>query len=237
MQKTQIKTNYGTTIASSLVRYAQKSPSFASLLKERASFKRKIETSFHEYDEEVDLLELSDLSFAIKRLEWFIDRVNKNQWPATKESVDIVQSFVEESPQQIIIGIAPTDIIGITLGQIKRKVYMAFLINQELIPEINLKVAEKIAQTSSQVFQDAFERACGDVKRIEPETAEWFFGDKNISFYNTDKKNMKKIEGELKSLHLPYSATREKEEIALLAISPSLNGDDATLHWNVKPLQ
>ncbi len=237
MQKAIKKTkSYEDSLCLSLISYAKKNPSFYFTIKDKVS-------RFSLTGEEIccssnciEILEPVDEYAATKRLEWIV-----NESKFAENNIATLISFVStnerEEPKQIIVGITATDIPGLTLGRFKTKVFMTFLINSDLVSDRGIETTEKITQTSLQIFQNAMERANGDIRKIDPDTAEWFFGDKKISFYETKGEEIEKIKREIKELNIPYSEIKEKEETAFLAINPSFNGDNASLYWKLNPLQ
>ncbi len=228
--------NYEESLCLSLISYARKNPLFYSIIKDRISRFSLTGEESYSLDNYIEVLEPVDEHMATRRLDWIV-----NESKFAESNIATLKSFVlineREEPKQIIVGITATDIPGLTLGRFKTKVFMTFLINSDLVSDRGIETTEKITQTSLQIFQNAMERANGDIRKIDPDTAEWFFGDKKISFYETKGEEIEKIKREIKELNIPYSEIKEKEETAFLAINPSFNGDNASLYWKLNPLQ
>jgi|GEM_PF-3561678 len=238
-KKLSKKTSYATALAWSLIEYAKKNQAFAAALKEKISFLEKTdlqpETAIK--NNSFFLLEPKDEFSALKRADWLISKISQNEWPATKESRAVLQSQKMEQPKQIIVGIAATSIPGITLGKIQTKNCMAFLINNDFLKKTNnLNIGYKISQTCLDFFQNELKKANNKIAKIEPETADWFFGEKKISFYAANNFELEKIKKELDDLDIAYSLVTQKNQIALVAISPSLNNEHAANHWDITPL-
>ena len=230
---------YSETLASALVLYARENRDFARRLEELTREQLKIRKTkgnliIREY---AKILSPSDNIIAWRRAEWLVERINEKNLSGHESAREILTSWVGdkpfESPKQIVIGITIGRIIGPTLGRLHKKVSMSIIIREDLESKVKLDLAQKITRVSHGVLVSALGLVNGNIKKLEPDLADWFFGERKIAFYTTSGEKIKKIEKDLKSLGIVYTLEEQEGEPAILAVSPAVNNGYGEILWGL----
>jgi len=246
-QKTQTKRplTYAEALALSLVRFAQKEPAFATILarlffhfspslptptkkKERILLLGSIETS-------TDIIMPRSIIAAARKAEWLLGQMANKPIAGAAEAAGILLAQVE--PKQLVVGMIQIKIPGITLGKLEKPfIKMPVVVLRETVQHHNLSLSRKIVKTCFAVFSRALTLAGNDPKKLEPEFGDWLFGDQAIELYTADKNVLSTILEELRALDVLYATQTKNGEPIVLAISPAVLSDVATLHWDIEPI-
>jgi len=246
-QKVQTKRplTYAETVALSLVRFAQNDPAFATILarlyslyspslptptrkKERILLLGSIETS-------TDIIMPRSVIAAARKAEWLLGQMAKKPIAGAAEAAGILLAQVE--PKQLVVGMIQIKIPGITLGKLEKPfIKMPVVVLRETLQQHNLSLSQKIVKTCFAVFSRALTLAGNDPKKLDPEFGDWLFGDQAIELYTAKKSVLSTILEELRTLDVLHAAHMKNDEPIVLAISPAVRGDIATLHWDIEPI-
>jgi hypothetical protein len=235
---------YSVALAHSLIAYsARKDEKFAR--KFRKLINKLPEVSSDEAPsiqyKSLDILAPSNNSIALRRAEWLTERLVENSLPGSKEAKHILTSWAGdrplETPKQIVIGVTVGVIPGVTLGRLVKTVSMGIILNRNLAGKIDYKMINKINQTSHGVLLGALEMSQGNIRKLEPDLADWFFGERNLRFYQASNRKIKNIKEELKSLGAIYSEVEKEGKAAVLAFSPAVNSYQAEVYWELERLK
>lgn len=126
------------------------------------------------------------------------------------------------TPKDVIIGFIGLAIIGPTLGLMKKRMHVEMPVIMEMGLEKDIP-DEAIAKASLSVLEREIERASKNIKKVEPNTSDWFFGAKGFSLYKAPRTSLGEIAHKLENLDIPYAITESADEKRVLAISPSVN--------------
>lgn len=172
------------------------------------------------YDRSVVLLWPKDIESAMHKTDWLINRVEED-----RDDVRLILSKwyekPDELPKAIIIGIAIGIIPGFTLGNIKKSTNMSIIVHENFsFEEDELK---KFVSLSSELVADAISNSSNDIKRLEPDMHDWFFGERKTKIFKADFETLEKIEIELIKLGAPFKTFVNGHKLSGLIISPSVN--------------
>jgi len=233
--------SYFISSASSLLLYAQINQKFARELE------TKIKTSLSVRQRAICreirfgsmIIIPMDKDIAERRTNWLLYQLSSSSVPQAKEAIGLLQAWAyakNDLEKQVIIGIVGLAIPGVTLGKISRRRTMSIIICDSIATKREMPIAKKIAQASQEVLKVSLNLANGNVRQLEPDIADWFFGDKEMLFYQTSSQKMQKIKKELNVLSIPCAEERFNGLPAILAISPATNNEFEMMNWNIKVL-
>jgi len=219
IKKKRVCLSYEETLAWSLVRYAKGSSLFykdlQKLISPRLSHEplllsQKIQTR-------LSVLKPSSKETAMRRALWLKEK---------EAAQDVFATLFDEpfaSPKQIVIGIAVGIIPGVTLGKFPRRKIMTFICEAGgARPKI-----EVVTALSHEVLLRSLFLVGGDAQKLDPDTHEWFFDERALTFYKAKKETLAQIKSDLRMLGIPYAFRN-----SILAISPAVEH----LPWNIEPL-
>lgn len=233
---------YGEALADALICYAQSNERFAHTL---LKLLKRLPSSHQAYArlearEGIQILIPSDVRAAARRAEWLISRIVENSIPGAQQALAMLTAYAAEKPaedsKQLIIGIVGFAIPGITLGYWDKKERMLIIVRQDLSDNATFDVSRSVTQASIGVLQRAFEMAGGDTRKLEPEIADWFFGERAMTFCAADPAELSRIVHELQSLDIIHSVMEKEAKPAIVAVSPVINRTSERMRWKVKLL-
>ncbi len=213
--------NYYSNLISSLILFSEANPKFALLMYSLLlPFKGKyIESNFKINNEGVFFLPNS-LSSAERRLEWIIGQAEtKNNLEILRPLLGWAHVYEKEMPKNIVVGIIGMAIPGPTLGLIKKKNPMSFLINKKALKN-NLLIKE-IAQAGVGLVSDIIKET-KDLNKLDPDVYDWFFSDREFSIYKTNSKNLNEAYDRVKEMGVPVTCIKKEGELIGFATSPVL---------------
>jgi hypothetical protein len=251
---------YDEALAISLVRFARYSSDFADILADKIE-KAPFFPHAPEINDEnllkialadTDLIFPHDETSAETRANWLIAYLTESDKSRRSSARSALKSWTEEylnsrnasalsreEPKAIVIGIMVGIIPGVTLGRIKKLQRMIVIIKEETNSRLESEEAGYIAKIVSQaalaVSAKSIEPALTSRQSPEPDFSDWFFGERDMVLYRTNKMEFEHIFAELQDLSIPFGfAESEEENIAVLAISPILNENYCVLHWDIE---
>jgi peptidyl-tRNA hydrolase len=242
IKKVNKKIYYSEALAMSLIIQAKKDKIFARELYEIVKKLTKVKKAIEKKSERraVVLMPLNR-EYAMRRVNWLIPKIKNNELTGSEEAVQLLSSWAEiheySSPKQVVVGIVGLAIPGITLGIIKKKMKMSIIINRDIKNFTKTELTEKVTQASHGILSQALVTAGGEVGKLEPEVADWFFGEKKIVFYKAQTKEVEKIEKELKNLEIIHQKEKIGDETAVLAISPVVNSFFQESFWEIEKIE
>jgi hypothetical protein len=263
LESTRVPLYYSELLVRSLILYAEENSIFASLftplVETQVARLQKLypskagEASSHfafpaglfDIEGAAALIMPDDVHNALRRTEWLLARLNEECLPGSARTVALFMAWAnraremrpKESPKQIVVGVVVVAIPGITMGKFHRKKNMSILVRSDLLSAPTVHLADECTRTSFDVFQRAVLLARGDMKKLEPEIADWFWGGREFAFYEGSGAELAHIRNELVRLGIPHSASEENGMITALAISPIVPRSRITSDWNIKPLE
>jgi len=233
---------YGEALADALLCYARNNERFAHTL---LKLLKRLPSSNQAYPplaarEGIQILIPSEAHAATRRAEWLISRIVENSIPGAQKALAMLTAYAAEKPaedsKQLIIGIVGFAIPGITLGYWDKKERMLIIVRRDLADNATFDVSRSVTQASIGVLQRAFEMAGGDARKLEPEIADWFFGERGITFCAADPAELSHIVYEVQSLDIIHSVMEKEAKPAVVAISPVINRSCERMRWKVKQL-
>lgn len=183
-----------------------------------------------------------DTEDAVLRMNWLLAALYNDRSEEALRASNTLLAWKKEQeenspdPKQLVVGVIQVAIPGVTLGRIKRKKRKAMiLIDKNIYADSNLKLSKDINRTVLEMFEMSLAEADNDIKNIEPETLEWFFGEKYISLYYAENSALDTIKNKFDSIKAPCAHLKENNAIKIIAISPVVNEEWLTA-WKLKPL-
>lgn len=232
---------YAVSLASSVLLYAQINLKFAANLKEKIKILPIMYKDIicPEIEAETMILFPESEETAEKRVDWLINQLAEKSIMQSEEAAMLLQSWANSSAnlqRQVIIGIVGLAIPGVTLGRISRRKTMSVVIREDLATEKIAALTKTISQTSLDVFKIHLDLAGENIRQLEPDVADWFFGEREILFYKAKGREMESIKKTLVELGVPHSERNWCEKMAVLAVSPIANTKFAMMNWEIDPL-
>lgn len=229
---------YAESLTKSLVLFAQSNKEFARELKRTILDLRFIGIGNRvKIDKEIGILMPISFDDAMRRSRWLIQGISNGSLPGAKNAANVLTSWVSdcpiETPKQLVVGVLAIAIPGVTLGLFPKSKRMSFVIRRELALKKDLKLAKKITQLSHEILISSLDLAQGDIRRLEPEISDWFFGDKKISIYRASGQKMKEIKEDLSGQGIIFASSQQGSELDILAISPSVDSSVSETFWDL----
>ena len=232
---------YSEVLAESLILYAKEDPLFARELKSKISTLPLFQSdenllSLPYIIQDFDLLRPADATLAHRRAEWLIEGINQNTLPGAFRARQILVTWNRDSsmisviPKQIVVGIIVVAIPGITMGKFKRRVSIKIVIREDLAKSITADLTKKIIQASNGFLVKNLASAGGNIKKLEPDIADWLLGDNASHLYSATPNSIGLIANELESMNIPHFVVSDEKGTAVMAISPAVSEAAAELN-------
>jgi len=230
----KIKIHYHELLAFSLIEYAKIDDVFAGHLKYLVdSFSPSEITHFSLPYHNVSLIMPRDRQSAVERADWLMNEISN--FNASRASLLLGawnRSAVTIEPKQIVVGIIGVAIPGPTPGLIKRRVSMMIIVKEDVAID-ELAFTERVIEASHTLSLSEFRNVNGNMYRLEPDFSEWFFGEKELSFYRATPKQLLDLKSELQLLSLRYEHDTEKK---VFSVSPLANESFTSLKYELEPI-
>jgi hypothetical protein len=187
-----------------------------------------------------NLVTISDHTEALQRMEWLVARIQTRELPDTLAAEHLLSSWIrkrtEEEPKAIVIGWIIGVVPPIGAGHIKRKNKMSLIVDRGIAKNTRL-MAECAAKASLGMLTEALMRAGGNAKKLEPEIADWLFGERAINFYATDSRTLLAIQKELRELSVVHYGLEQEAHMTAIAISPVVKSLFQEDDWDIEILE
>lgn len=219
---------YPEASALSVLLYAIYDPSFRETVRTYVGERRSGAVWKHAPERSLLLLCPQNEIQAERRIEWLVRTQNKR-------ALALLESVYNE-PKDVLFGIIGLAIIGPTLGLIKKRRVrnqMPVIISEENSTERTPDAA--IVQAPLSVFEHELERAGNNMRLLEPDTHDWFKGDKSIALYKTSPRTIDSIKETLARLDIVH-AEKDAGTVRVLAISPSVSSSFLESEWGLEAL-
>ena len=164
---------YNSLLIDSLLLRAKGDNGFAfkmySVLEEKGVYSDSLSDK---YDSIVQYISPSSDDMALRRLDYILKEVNDGSLLVPLFSW--FNAFENEQEKNIVVGIVGMAIPGPTLGILKRKNPMNFLINTKNLNKT--AIMRMSLESGISLVANCIKDKEGDAKRLEPEIYDWFFG-------------------------------------------------------------
>jgi hypothetical protein len=234
--------SYLEATALTLLVYAERHPTFAGWfaaqlasvpLPASAEAFRSAEPSRH--GGEAILLPRDDEA-AQRRAGWLLERLRGGGAGAVQASALLGWwAAANPVPRQLIVGVIGLAIPGFTLGLIRRRETMRCVIRRDLAAH-GPALARLVSEATLGVVAQSLAAAHYDVRELEPEVADWFFGERAVSLYAADAATVARIAEDLGDLDVPRALVSEGGRAAALAMSPAVRDIGQYARWPVEPI-
>ena len=234
--------SYLENLAAALIKYTTLSSIFSRELKKLCD---QIRINFTE-EESGEVMSLSWLlpaseKVAIRRAVWLVNRINEDRLPEARAAAQRLweweRNYPQESPRQLIVGVAATSIPGLTLGKISKLTNMALILSKESKIKGKTDVAQLAVRASQGIVSKSLESARGSIDNLEPEVVMWMYGDREVDFYRAKNKKIKEIKLELDKAGVVSEIITENNKPKALALSPVVNVSAVKGNWNLEALK
>jgi hypothetical protein len=131
------------------------------------------------------------------------------------------------------VGVIPVGIMGHT----KMHEDMPILIREDLYEKEKDLVGELMVRASSSLSANAIMLANRDVSRLEPELADWFFGEKNIARFTGTDTELTSVMDELREKKILFSATYDETGPAVVALHPIVQSSFLELEHDLEHIE
>lgn len=190
----------------------------------------------------IGLIVPPDRETAERRAAWLAAGIREGWLPGASAAGRLLAAWstarTEERPKMVVIGHILGIIPPVGVGNIKRKRKLTLIAKEDLAGKNPAALALASARLSAEVIARAAQRSGGRMERLEPETAEWLFGERLVALFAADARTIGTIARDAREL----GAIHAKEEdsggnIAVLALSPMTNGEYLDLHYDLRALE
>ena len=178
----------------------------------------------------------TDSTTATRRAYWLLSELSRGALPASSDMRGLLSAWArdEYEPKNIVLGIVGVAIIGPTLGLIKRKERdRMHVVITDTYTQDSKKVAEAVQHASLNLLAHELQKVHGEAYRLEPELADWFFGEKETVMYTASKNALQKIADELCEEHIPHAMYKKDSTLLSIALTPSVNSQILTTKSSV----
>gem|GEM_PF-2215772 len=241
---------YGETLAASLIAYAARDAAFAAHLSARlrSALTPRADASRDTYEspragDAFRLLVPDDSEAAARRLEWLVGRLEDGTLPGADAAIDVLATWLraeaarDPAPQRIVVGVVVVAVPGVTLGRFKMKrAAMTIIVRNDRAVASDWRLIQDITDASFGVVLRAIDMAGGDLGKLEPEVADWFFHDRMLALYGTSGRGLAAIRRELRSLDVVHAAIEDRIGTSIVAVSPTAAGAWQDIRWTLDPL-
>ncbi|MBI2023570.1 hypothetical protein HYT01_03350 [Candidatus Giovannonibacteria bacterium] len=245
-------------LALSLIFYAEKNVDFKETLKALILSRPMHFTSGEKIGAalkgDMNILMPGDAHLALRRAEWLINELEEGKMSGSENARDMLLSYASAVPEtsefqpapikNLVVGVIRIAIPGITMGRWKMKkekpmmivVRKGFAMRNSDLRSAGADLAHYITQAAMGIIVCAFDMAGGNAQNLEPDTGDWFFGQRPMGFYvaKTDENLAAMIE-ELKVLGITHTVVEDIFGTEVVAISPIVNNFYLALRWELKP--
>lgn len=234
--------SYYEAVAWALVEYSKNDNQFANYLANKiVSFPNvdKIYKDKEEIVSNIKLLMPSDFQTAVEKTDWLIKTIKITETEG-KKVLYVLKSQVKpadlNSPQSLVIGIVGMALPGPTLGVIstKKKKRMSIIVDKKFAQENKIEFANTVIKVSHELLKKELIKSNKDIESLDPDIADWFFGDKEIAFYESETEKINDIKNELNDLNVVFVEKKDNNNNSILAISPAVNDNYQELFWNLE---
>lgn len=239
--KLKSRLSYSESLAISLIDYARHQPHFATFLRQAVAH-----FSSHDIPRIAkpvyypDILAPGDIGTAKRRTKWLGEQLANHQVPGAQPAIFRLATWAAVKPReypQIVIGITPGAIPGITLGRLKIKfTTMTVIIAEQKAKNLTPALLKKILATSLEILSRSFQMVAGNVTNLEPEVGNWFTGERRLALYTADQQTLADIAVELDYFDLVYAKASEEDRLKVLAITPAANQAYLASRYALQPL-
>lgn len=250
--------SYREAIAHSLILYAEKSTEFSSHLRSVLhnfflSHEKPVRDDVRAFSASEEngfelLLPKTD-NAAVARIAWFLNYTSassSNAFPVSEKSIQTLANWAagwkttepSPAPKNVVLGIK----IGVLpiglMGHMKTEEKMPIIARSDFLSRTaSIVLAKEAVRTSAGVLEQAFRAAYGQTRLIEPETSDWFTGERESIFYTADAKHIRAFMAELRRLSVSHSFVEDEDGVVLLAVNPSINFSSLELQWDMKEVE
>lgn len=235
--------SYAEALCASLLAYAKEDRDFSfaltNLMRKYALIEAEVTIS--QPQEVCDVLKPHNREEAERRAEWLLKKIATKKIDGAESAVQMLSFWnkvqTDERTKRIVIGFVGVAIPGPTLGYIKKRKKMPIITRHNLFTSSNVELVRNASKASHDVLAQAFTQAGDDMSDLEPDVGDWFFGERELSFYATDAKTLSHINEELSEFNILHTHVADEKGISLVAVSPVVNSDYQRAQWHLEVLE
>jgi hypothetical protein len=219
---------YSESLALGVLLFAQASPSFKQSLSEYV-YPKNTPLKAPTIPRILPLLVPEDEHVAKKRVTWVLQN-------GSEEAQLILQEAVKDrpfdEPKAVVLGITIGALpIGV-LGHDKPGKKVTVISHTT---ETNVEsLIENGVRSSLTLLERVVHDARGDLRKVDPDMTDWFFGEKKLEFYKASRETIAELERELSSLDIPHATLSDEHGPVSIAVSPAINPETLTLDWDLE---
>lgn len=235
---------YSMTMALGLLKYAKENEVFAAELKQMIDLlplmgEEKFDLDIDAEVASLNLMAPGDRDTALRRAQWLVYRIMENEsFTGAAEASAVLNEGIllhaKIEPKPVIIGVVGVAIPGITLGLIKKRQTMAIIASPGFKNTSSYSQSRAVGRASLGVIQQALTMVKSDAHKLEPDVADWFFGERTMRFFETNQSSFNRIAKEMNQLNIPHTIV-EESNFTVMAMSPSVNITGA--NWGLKAVE
>jgi hypothetical protein len=224
-------TSYYEALTRSLIAFAEENPSFKSFLITRLRTIQTIDVPMQNDDNKMStsvssIFALRSEELAIRRTEWLLQLTTQALYTSAiiQPLMSWSRSQEKTNPGFIVLGLKAGIInYGIFGHPSKRNEPIDIIVREDIAQNITPRELAQISVTlTSSVVEKGLISASGNSKLLEPELADWLFGEKNVVLHKGALQTILNIKDVLFKVDAPYVFRADKKGVTYLAINPSL---------------
>jgi hypothetical protein len=221
LKKSSLNMNYEALLSQSLVIYADQDKYFAELMYREISGREVGEGGLSFKRDKAKIVSYimpSSTDMALRRLDYVLSEYG-DQESVLAPLYGWAKSLEDEMPKNIVVGLVGMAIPGPTMGIIKKRYNMNFLVTDfnKICKE---DLVKKGLDASFSIVASNIKKKKGDANRLEPELYDWLFGDREISFYQASADKLEEVKSELVESGLSFAEMKNEDRFIGLALSP-----------------
>lgn len=186
---------------------------------------------------------------ATRRAQWLLRQIGSRAWKHDQEAetaMTLLRSWQQqyqgstgpESQPKLVVGVIRVAIPGVTLGRVRRvHQQMPIIVERSAMNALNTRsMAQAAGEAALATFFHELAGAGGVTRRLEPDVADWFFGERALGFYQTEVGSLNAFASELERLGVPHATAWHEGTLALVAASPTVTGMHHLSRWGIESM-
>ncbi|PLX22207.1 hypothetical protein C0584_00430 [Candidatus Parcubacteria bacterium] len=219
-KKVAQKDKYLSNLSSAIVLAAKEDKTLAKYISEKFlgrdfKFSKNVKAGEYAY-----VLMPSSTDMAIRKFDWLLELENEE---ALAPLISWSKSYEDEQAKNLVVGIVGMAIPGVTLGIIKKRFTMNFLIKKSSVKKsalVNIGI-----KSSTNLLSRCIKKVNGNTNKLEPELYDWLHGDRDVQFFDLENNSISDIGNMLTELGVDYVEIRQNTKTIGYTISPVVNDD------------
>lgn len=236
--------SYAEATAQALLLYAKTNTAFSSwfveLLLQSPTLQQEQTTIVRKTQRGV--LYLRDEYTAVRRAVWLLDALQNKRLPEYEYTIQLLTSWAHEQDrnarQFVVLGLQYGILNYGVIGYPKRRNEpMHVLIRDDVVKQAGLgTIAQACTKLSASIVEQGLIASQGKAHHLEPELADWLFGDKHIVVLTGTIQTLHAVQKTVSQEQIPHTTLTDDKGVTHLATTPALYLPQMPEYQNLTPL-